>query len=176
VGSSGVPVVGVLARLRASLLRVDTVIEVSDAIGVEALRVFDSTTATIQLLDRQTRRYRTINNIGTLAPGEDPHPEGESYDFDAYPFSTSALLRGRPYQASLLDANCPQEYRDLLEQAERVSCLGAPVIVDGRAIAELWLARDHDVPYDDYDERLACAVGVVLGRRLEEIAGARLSA
>jgi hypothetical protein len=176
VGSSGVPVIGVLAQLREALLRADTVIDVSDAMGAEALDVFGSSSATIQLLDRQARRYRTINNIGALAPGEHPHPDAETYDFDAYPFSTSALLRGRPYQASLLDPNCPPEYRELLEQADRISCLGAPVFVDGRTVAELWMARSNDVPFGEYDERLACAVGVVLGRRLAEIAGARLTA
>jgi len=176
VGSDGVPVVGVLAHLRAALLRTDTFLDLSDTIGGEALEVFASTSATIQVFDRQVRRYRTVSNAGTLARGEARHPDREVYDFDAYPFSTSALLRGRPYRASLLDPACPPEYREMLERADRVSCLGAPVSVNGRVVVELWLARDNTVEFDDFDERLACAVGVLVGRRIEEIPGARLSA
>jgi hypothetical protein len=176
VGSSGVPVIGVLANLRESLLHAHTLLDVSDAMGREALTVFSSASSTIQIFDRQARRYRTVSNSGVLARGERRHPDSEGYDFDAYPYSTSALLRGRPYRASLLDPACPPEYREMLERADRVSCLGAPVFVNGRAVAELWLAREDDVVYDEFDERLACAVGVVLGRRIEEIPGVRLTA
>jgi GAF domain-containing protein len=176
VESVGVPVVGVLAQVRGALSRTDTFIDLSDVIGVEALDVFGATSATLQLFDRQARRYRTVSNAGSLARGEDRHPVDEAYDFDAYPFSTSALLRGRPYRASTLDPACPSEYRQMLERADRVSCLGAPVIVHGRVAAELWLARDSAVEFDELDERLACAVGVLVGRRIEEIPGARLSA
>jgi hypothetical protein len=176
VGSGGVALVDVLTQLRQALLRADSVIDVSDTIGVEALQVFGSTSATLQLFDRQARRYRTVSNTGALARGEDRHPVSEAYDFDAYPFSTSSLLRGRPYRASLLDPACPSEYRGMLERADRVSCLGAPISIDGRVAAELWLARETNVEYDEFDERLACAVGVLVGRRIEEIPGARLSA
>ena len=176
MGSVGVPLVGVLAQVRATLLRADTVLEVSDTIGSEALEVFGSTSATLQIFDRRARRYRTVSNAGALARGEDRHPVSEGYDFDEYPFSTSSLLRGRPYRASLLDSGCPSEYRGMLERAGRVSCLGAPVSINGRVAAELWLARATDTEFDDFDERLACAVGVLVGRRIEEIPGARLTA
>jgi len=171
VGSGGVPVVSVLAHMREAMLRADTIVDLSDRLGAESLDVFASTSATIQLFDHQARRYRTVSNAGTLARGEDRHPVSESYDFDAYPFSTAALLRGRPYRASILDPNCPGEYREMLRRADRVSCLGAPVPVHGRVAAELWLARDSGVEFDEVDERLACAVGVLIGRRIEEIPG-----
>ena len=126
--------------------------------------LFEGSAAALNLMDYGHSRYQTLTNVGQLAVGERRTPDREYYPFGDFPWTTQHLARGSSYRSMLDDADCPQEYRQLLSAQRRTDCLGAPIRMAGRPVGEFWVARDTGRPFSDADEDLAVACGATLAR------------
>jgi hypothetical protein len=126
--------------------------------------LFEGSAAALNLMDYTNVRFHTIRNVGSLVPSERSHPVDEYYPFSDFPFSAQQLGRGAAYRASVGDAHCAPEYRELLGAMRRTDCMGAPIRLHGRAVGELWVSRDSGREFTEADEDLAVACGATLAR------------
>ena len=126
--------------------------------------LFEGSAAALNLMDYTNVRFHTIRNVGALVSSERRRPVGEYYPFSDFPFSAQQLERGAAYRASVDDALCAPEYRELLGAMRRTDCMGAPIRHHGRAVGELWVSRDSGRPFSEADEDLAVACGATLAR------------
>ncbi len=163
-GNSGSrDVIGVILALRQALRETPT--QQCPEVAAEYLcELFDGSMAAINLMDYGRSRFRTIANVGKLVGAERRSPDGETYAFADFPYTTQHLARGAAYRSALDDPACPTEYREMLSADRRTGCLGAPIRVNGNPLGELWVARDNDQPFTDVEEDLAVACGATLAR------------
>lgn len=159
-------VIDVIVAFRGALNEVPA--DQCPAVAAEYLRrLFDGSSAAINLMDYGRMRYQTVSNVGRLTLEETSSPQSEFYPFSDFPFTTQQLARGVAYRTALQDPDCPQEYRELLTAQRRTGCLGAPIRLAGRALGEFWVARDDGRPFGGVDEDLAVACGATLARFLQ---------
>lgn len=156
-------VVDVIIEFRAALRAVDP--QRCPEVAAEFLcELFDGSATALNLMDYGQTRYQTVMNVGRLTPGEHRVPVGEYYGFSEFPMTTQALAKGSAYRSSLMDPDCPAEYRALLSAQRRTDCLGAPIRLSGRPVGEFWVSRDSGRPFTESDEDIAVACGATLAR------------
>ena len=166
VGRSRRDVVEIVTDLRGALERETRALSCADAAAVYVQSLFEGSSATVNLMDYELRLYHTITNVGDLSSGEEHHPVGEYYSFDAFPATTHQLMRGGAYHASLSDPDCPAEHRAILESHGKDSCMGAPIRSNGRPLGEIWVTRQGGSPFTENDVDLAVACGATIARHL----------
>jgi len=166
VGGSRRDVVQIVTEMRSVLEPESRALDCADAAASYVQSLFAGSSATVNLMDYELRLYHTITNVGELSVGEQHHPQGEYYSFDAFPATTQQLMRGAAYCASLLDLDCPPEHRAILESHGKDSCMGAPIRSNGRPLGEIWVTRMGGSPFTDNDVDLAVACGATLARHL----------
>jgi len=166
VGGSRGDVVRIVTDMRRALEQETQALGCADAAARYVQSLFAGSSATVNLMDYELRLYHTITNVGELSVGEQHHPEGEYYSFDAFPATTQQLMRGAAYRASLFDPDCPPENRAILESHGKDSCMGAPIRSNGRPLGEIWITRVGGSPFAENDVDLAVACGATLARHL----------
>lgn len=155
--------------------------------------------AAISFWERDKGRLRVLVNVGELAEGEEQFPEDESYPVHDFPEITEfpheewAGGADKPHawvetrdggedahgvgagEHAYASPYCPQRV-SALRRRGRGSCVVAPILLNGRAWGELYVARGVDEPvFDRADADFATvlaaiiAAGIAQNERLEEV-------
>lgn len=157
------------------------------AAALGACRALDGSFAALSVWERELGRLRVLVNVGDRAEGEEEFPGGEAYPVHQFPEITEflherwasggepnawvetadGLLAGRP-------GYCHQRVAALRRRG-RGCCVVAPIVLNGRAWGELYVARSTGAPvFDRADADFATvlasvvAAGIAQSERLEE--------
>ena len=143
--------------------------------------------AAVSRWERASGRLRVLVNDGALAPGEEPFPLDESYPVHDFPEITEHPHRrwqgsggGTAPRAWVEQAGVPSDSDTgraaALRRRGRASCVVAPLVLDGRAWGELYVARGagkpaYGEPEVEYATVLAAvaAAGIAQHERLAEV-------
>ncbi|MGW2524584.1 diguanylate cyclase domain-containing protein [Streptomyces sp. NPDC001617] len=159
------------------------------AAALGACRALGGSFAALSVWERELGRLRVLVNVGERSEGEDEFPEGESYPVHQFPEITEFLherwARGGEPNAWVETAQGPAAGRRpgyvhqrvaALRRRGRGCCVVAPIVLNGRAWGELYVARPAGVPvFDRGDADFATvlaavvAAGIAQAERLEEV-------
>ncbi|MFC8515783.1 diguanylate cyclase domain-containing protein [Streptomyces sp. NPDC057257] len=158
------------------------------AAAVGACRALGGSFAALSVWERELGRLRVLVNVGERAEGEDEFPDDESYPVHQFPEITEFLHErwaggGEP-NAWVETAEGPAAGRRpgyvhqrvaALRRRGRGCCVVAPIVLNGRAWGELYVARPAGTPvFDRADADFATvlaavvAAGIAQAERLEE--------
>ncbi len=155
-----------IAKVVASAEAFDDVLRLTAA---EARAALGAASLSLSVWERDRGWLRVLFNLGDLGGGESPDGSGEVYALTDYPVIEGLLEtegyvhrvdadpEGLGYDAALVR---------LLMQLGKGSCLGVPVVLEGRVWGELFATRyQHDRPYgpDDLDFAVAVAGQIAAG-------------
>lgn len=133
------------------------------AAAAGARRALDGSFAAVSAWEREHARLRVLVNDGERVPGEEEFPQDESYPLHDFPGPASA---GGPSTAT---EDSPGPRGEALRRRGRGSCVVVPLLVNGRAWGELYVARPRGAaPFTPYDADLAAAVGAVVAAGLAQ--------
>ncbi|MEV0218016.1 diguanylate cyclase [Streptomyces sp. NPDC050704] len=157
------------------------------AAAAGACRALGGTFAALSVWERELGRLRVLANVGERAPGEEEFPEDEAYPVHQFPAITEFLherwVGGGEPNAWVETADGPAAGRAeychqrvaALRRRGRGCCVVAPIVLNGRAWGELYVARPAGAPvFDracaDFATVLASVVaaGIAQTERLEE--------
>ncbi|WP_128802785.1 MULTISPECIES: GGDEF domain-containing protein [unclassified Streptomyces] len=154
-----------------------------------ACRALGGSFAALSVWERELGRLRVLVNVGERAEGEDEFPEDESYPVHQFPEITEFLHErwaggGEP-DAWVETAQGPaaggrpgyvHQRVAALRRRGRGCCVVAPIVLNGRAWGELYVARPAGAPLfgradADFATVLAAVVaaGIAQTERLEEV-------
>ncbi|KPI06039.1 diguanylate cyclase [Actinobacteria bacterium OK074] len=152
-----------------------------------ACRALAGSFAALSVWERELGRLRVLVNVGELAPGEAEFPEEETYPVHEFPeiaeFLHERWAGGRGPSAWVETAEGPATGRPgychqrvaALRRRRRGCCVVAPIVLNGRAWGELYVARRAGDPVfgradADFATVLASVVaaGLAQTERLEE--------
>jgi diguanylate cyclase (GGDEF)-like protein len=151
-----------LAAMARALGRSEALFRLLEIAAEEIRRTIDAASVSISRVEADTRRVRTLVNVGDLGPGEERWPLEESYDLAEY--VGMDVVRGLTnWRGDVEDPDChPAELR-LLRAMHKGSSLGAPLMVDGRLWGEVWSTRHvGDRPFDATEEAYVEAMIAIL--------------
>ncbi|MEU0211509.1 sensor domain-containing diguanylate cyclase [Streptomyces canus] len=158
------------------------------AAAAGACRALGGSFAALSVWERELGRLRVLVNVGELASGEEEFPDGEAYPVHQFPEITEFLHErwaggGEP-NAWVETAEGPaaggrpgyvHQRVAALRRRGRGSCVVAPIVLNGRAWGELYVARPAGAPVfgredADFATVLASVVaaGIAQAERLEE--------
>ncbi|MFJ8333587.1 diguanylate cyclase domain-containing protein [Streptomyces sp. NPDC094437] len=158
------------------------------AAATGACHALDGSFAALSVWERGVGRLRVLVNVGERGAGEAEFPEDESYPVHQFPEITEFLHErwaggGEP-NAWVETAEGPaagnrpgyvHQRVAALRRRGRGSCVVAPIVLNGRAWGELYVARPADAPVferadADFATVLASVVaaGIAQAERLEE--------
>ncbi len=137
--------------------------------AAESRAALEAASLSLSVWERDRGWVRTLLNVGDLGPGEEPDGGDEVYAITDYP-CIEALLDNRPY-VQRVDADPTTPGYDsavvaLLRSLGKGSCMGVPVVLEGRIWGELFATRyAGDEPYgpEDLDFALAVAGQIAAG-------------
>ncbi|MFF4251391.1 diguanylate cyclase domain-containing protein [Streptomyces sp. NPDC001663] len=158
------------------------------AAAVGACRALGGSFAALSVWERELGRLRVLVNVGERVEGEEEYPEDESYPVHQFPEITEFLHErwaggGEP-NAWVETARGPtavgrpgyiHQRVAALRRRGRGCCVVAPIVLNGRAWGELYVARPAGDPvFDRGDADFATvlaavvAAGIAQAERLEE--------
>lgn len=155
--------------------------EVLERVAEGARGALDAASLSISVWERDQAWVRVLLNVGQLGPTEEPRPTDETYLLTDHPFTFPMFDEGTGYRFTIgepVDELGYQEANDrLLGALEKHSCLGVPILLEGRVWGELFAARTADQPVftaDDVDYATAVsaqvAAGIAQAEHLERVA------
>jgi diguanylate cyclase (GGDEF)-like protein len=158
------------------------------AAALGACRALDGSFAALSVWERELGRLRVLVNVGRRRPDEEEYPEVEAYPVHQFPEITEFLHErwagGRGANAWVetaegTAAGTPGYFHQrvaALRRRGRGCCVVAPVVLNGRAWGELYVARATGAPvFDSADADFATvlaavvAAGLAQTERLEEV-------
>ena len=169
-----------------ALAAAQTPLEAASAAAARAREALDGSFAAVSVWERESGLLRVLVNDGELAPGEERHPDDETYPVHDFPEVVEYLHGewaggGAPHAwVETVDGagNGPYRHQRVaaLRRRGRGCCVVAPIVVHGRAWGELYVARGAGEPVfgrDDADFATVLAAVVAAGiaqtMRLEEV-------
>ena len=166
-----------IAKVVASAEAFEDVLRLTAA---EARSALGAASLSLSVWERDRGWLRVLLNVGDLAPSEQPDGGDEVYTATDYA-CIEALLEAQPYvQRVGADPSTPGydgSVVALLEDLGKGSCMGVPVVLEGRVWGELFATRyAGDQPYgpEDLDFALAVAGQIAAGaaqvQHLERVA------
>jgi diguanylate cyclase (GGDEF)-like protein len=154
-----------------------------------ACRALSGSFAALSVWERDRGRLRVLVNVGCRSPDEEEFPEDETYPVHEFPEITEFLherwLEGGepnawvetaagPVGRRLFGGYCHQRVATL-RRRKRGCCVVAPVVLNGRAWGELYVARPAGEPVFHGDDAAfatvlasVVAAGIAQSERLEE--------
>jgi len=167
-----------IAKVVASAEAFDEVLRLTAEAALQAL---GAASVSVSVWERDRGRVRALLNVGDLGPGEVPEPVDEFYLVDEYGVVEPLFEDAIPYLQTLHDdpssPGIDAGVAGLLRQLGKGSCMGVPIVLEGRVWGELFATRYvEDPPYTaaDIDYALAVsgqiAAGVAQVQHLERVA------
>ncbi len=113
------------------------------------------------------RRFRTLINVGELAPIEERFPTDETYDIAEFPRAQELIDTGKPYFNSLDDPDCDPASAALLTAHGKTSDLGIAIEVEGRRWGAIWATTiSASASFDSADLRFLESIAGQLGNAI----------
>jgi GAF domain len=137
-------------RIRDALNGTDSLIDIAEAAAESFLDTFRADTASVSLIHHG--QYRSLVNVGVLFPGDIRLPENELYGVDYYPEASKVLLAGSGYFSSVGVVGSLHESDKLLQELDRGTCMGVPLVYTGETLGEVFVTRPHGDPNFDGDD------------------------
>ena len=106
--------------------------EVLEVVAEETHRVTGASIVSISRWEREDHRLRCLINVGDLRGRWERFPADEVYPLDVYPMAEPLLQEGVSYVVERTDTSLPATDRKLLEDLDMETCVGVPVVVEGR--------------------------------------------
>ena len=131
-----------LLRFATAAAGASDLTELLELAGGEALAALDATALSISKFEGESRRLRTLINLGTLSPIEEPRPDDEVYEVARFPRLAEMARTGKPYFNSLDDPDCDPASAGLLRQLEKTSDLSVAIHGEEGIWGTLWAATD----------------------------------
>jgi diguanylate cyclase (GGDEF)-like protein len=133
----------VMARRLGHSARLETMVECA---AEETASALQAASVSVSRLEPGTGMVRTLINVGTLGPHEQRWPHDEVYSSEEFAQLNAVLSELRVWTASLRDPKSDAQEIKLLEELDKSSSLGAPIVVDGVLWGELYATRTIDAP------------------------------
>lgn len=86
----------------------------------------------ISRFEREAGTFRTLIDVGELAPGEERLPAAERYSIADYPRLLGLLLRGESSVSAVDDPDGEPASAELLRVLGKESQIAVPIVHDGR--------------------------------------------
>jgi diguanylate cyclase (GGDEF)-like protein len=151
-----------LAAMARALGTSEALFAMLERAAEEIRRTIDAASVSVSRVEPGTMRVRTIVNVGDLGPREERWPLDEYYDLDEY-VGMDVIKGLENWTGNVEDPDCNPAELALLEEVEKGSSLGSPLMVDGQLWGEVWLTRHvGDVPFDAVDEAYVEALIAIL--------------
>jgi diguanylate cyclase (GGDEF)-like protein len=166
-----------IAKVVSGAEAFEDVLRLTAAAARDAL---DAASLSLSVWERDRGRVSVLLNVGDLGPGEVTQPTDETYTVDDYAVVVPLLEEAQPYLQTLHDDPSSPGYdpsvAELLRQLGKGSCMGVPVLLEGRVWGELFATRYvEDPPYSvadiDYAQAVAgqIAAGLAQVQHLERV-------
>ena len=111
----------------------------ADAAVVFFNRQFDADASSITLM--RGGWFRTLVTVDDVRPDEVRHPDGQTYPVETYPTVARVLAGGGGYVSSIgNDGGIPESQR-FLEDFQKVTCIGVPIVYAGESVGEVFVSR-----------------------------------
>jgi diguanylate cyclase (GGDEF)-like protein len=124
-----------MAKVVGAISKFENLIELT---AEEALRALDAASLSVARWEREQGVFRILVNVGLLGPDEVPFPEDEVYAAADYPQAYPLIDSRVGYVGSVEDGD---EGSALLVALGKDSCLGIPIVVDGRVWGAMYATR-----------------------------------
>ncbi len=160
-----------IARAATGAVALTDVLERTAAAARDAVQ---AGSISIAVWERDQARVRVLLNHGDLGPREERYPVDEVYRISDVPFVLPREAEPAGYvQTTDDDPTAPgftPAIADLLVDLEKHSCLGVPIILEGRVWGEFFAARDADaLPYLPSDLPYAHAVAAQVAAAISQV-------
>ncbi|MGN9759515.1 diguanylate cyclase domain-containing protein [Streptomyces sp. SD31] len=152
------------------------------AAALGACRALDGSFAALSVWERELGRLRVLVNVGDRARGEEEFPSDEAYPVHQFPEITEFLherwAAGGEPNAWVETADGPSTGHPgychqrvaALRRRGRGCCVVAPIVLNGRAWGELYVARSAGVPvFDRADADFATVLASVVAAGMAQI-------
>ena len=116
--------------------------ELLELAAAEALAALDAAALSISKFEDDESLLRTMINVGTLSPIEEPRPDDETYEVADFPRLAEMARDGKPYFNSLDDPDCDPASAALLRKLEKTSDLSVAIHGEDGLWGTLWAATD----------------------------------
>jgi diguanylate cyclase (GGDEF)-like protein len=161
-----------IAKVVSSAEAFEDVLRLTAAAARDAL---DAASVSISVWERDRGWVRVLLNVGDLGPGEVPEPVDEVYTVDEFSVVEPLFEHAQPYVQTLEDdPGVPLHDRavtTLLRELGKGSCMGVPVVLEGRVWGELFATRyAEDPPFTTADIDYALAVAGQIAAGVAQVA------
>ena len=152
-----------LAAMARALVRSGGVVDVVERAITEGCRVVDADSGSVSVLDRPAGLVRVLVNVGDLSPQEESRPRDETYQMSDFPKLSQVVGELEAWTCSRDDVDPDPHELALLDELDKGSSMGAPVVVDGDLWGELYLTRHIGrAAFDDADLAYVEALAAIL--------------
>jgi diguanylate cyclase (GGDEF)-like protein len=143
------------ARGYSDLLRV---------MATESRHALEAASVSLSIWERDRGGMRTLVNVGELGPHQVESPVDEVYRLSEHPLAERMTVEGIGYVQRLGAPGADPQVERVLVEEEKDSCIGVPVLFEGRVWGELWATRsDPARPFLDSDLDFARLVAAQVG-------------
>jgi diguanylate cyclase (GGDEF)-like protein len=143
------------ARGYSDLLRV---------MATESRHALEAASVSLSIWERDRGGMRTLVNVGELGPHQTEMPVDEVYRLSEHPLAERMTVEGVGYVQQRGGLGGDPKIEEVLLNEEKHSCLGVPVLFEGRVWGELWATRtDAQPPYVEGDLDFARLVAAQVG-------------
>ncbi len=171
-----------LTEIAKAVATAPTVEQVARAGSAAVRQALEAASLSLSVWERENGQVRVLLNDGELGAGEEPLPTDEVYALSRPELSAQLFEDGRAYLARVGADPADPEFDaglvDLLQRIGKGSCLGVPIVLEGRVWGELFATRRADQPAfvaADLDYAVAVAAqvaaGVAQAQHLQRVAG-----
>jgi diguanylate cyclase (GGDEF)-like protein len=171
-----------LTEIAKAVATAPTVEQVARACSAAVRQALEASSLSLSVWERENGHVRVLLNDGELGAGEEYLPNDEVYALTEPELSELLFEDGRAYLARVdadpTDPDFDEGLVQLLRQTNKGSCLGVPVVLEGRVWGELFVTRRVDQPAfagADLDYAVAVAAQVAAGiaqaQHLQRVAG-----
>jgi diguanylate cyclase (GGDEF)-like protein len=125
------------ARGYSDLLRV---------MATESRHALEAASVSLSIWERDRGSMRTLVNVGDLGPHQTEMPVDEVYRLSEHPLAERMTTEGVGYVQQRGRTGGDQQLERILAAEDKQSCLGVPVLFEGRVWGELWATRSSGAP------------------------------
>lgn len=130
----------------------------------ESLHALEASSVSLSIWERDRGGMRTLVNVGDLGPFQVETPVDEVYRLSEHPMAQRMTTEGIAYCQQLGSPTGDAQVERVLREEGKDSCLGVPVLFEGRVWGELWATRiDPARPFTDADLDFARLVAAQVG-------------
>lgn len=156
-----------LLRVAAAVAGTEELDGIIELAAEETSRALGAASLSICKLEQAGALYRTLINVGTLAPGGVRFPERDAREVAHFQHLDVLVKTGRPYFNSLDDPDCDPAAAEQLIAHGKTSDLGVAIATEGRTWGGIWATKTGSASgFDAEDLRFLEAIAGQLGNAI----------